>query len=81
MADKIARSRQRQPESIQRIRDALARPAGRDAARSRPGREADLDVAESFRTARISVERVTRDLERLRRRARSLTGGVERPAK
>jgi hypothetical protein len=80
VADKIPTSKQRQPESLQRIRDVLARPGDRDSRRTRPGREGDLDVAESFRTARVSVERVTRDLERLRRRARSLTGRAERPA-
>jgi hypothetical protein len=42
---------------------------------------AESDVSESFRRARTAISEVTRDLEALRRRARSLVKPPARPVK
>jgi len=62
---------------VNKIKTALAKPAG---GRART-RAAGSEVSESFRSARSAIDQITTDLVRLQRHAASLVKGAPRTAK
>jgi len=55
---------------VAKARQALERPAGQE-----------VDVSESFRRARSSLDQITTDFKRLRRQATAVVKNAGRPAK